>query len=117
MILRLPQGEYIEIHTPVSDKERAVMLAKEDYRPIELEPATDENGVRRPVSLAQRLRARFSRAYYGQQIAKPTPDELAEAEHHAAELQDGYLNQTVPARGRVTPTSTDPTSTECRAER
>ena len=56
-ILRLPHGEFIEIHTPISDEEKAVILAKDDVRALEAPPATDENGVATPGLKGKRRRA------------------------------------------------------------
>jgi ubiquinol-cytochrome c reductase cytochrome b subunit len=87
-VLRLPHGEFIEIHKPISDEEKAVILAKEDIAPLPEPPATDENGVATPGLRSKRLRAKLSRLYFGDNVAKPTPEEIAEAEHHAHELHD-----------------------------
>ncbi|MBI1377646.1 MAG: ubiquinol-cytochrome c reductase cytochrome b subunit [Frankiales bacterium] len=81
-ILRLPHGEFIEIHTPISDEERAVILAKDNVPVLEAPPATDENGVATPGLRAKRRRARFSRMFYGDNVATPTPEEIEAAEHH-----------------------------------
>ena len=67
-IIRLPSGEFIEIHAPVSDEERAVLLAHEQYRPVELETQPDENGVAPKVTMLDRARAKLSRAYFGEQV-------------------------------------------------
>ena len=81
-ILRLPHGEFIEIHAPLPDDELAVLLAKQDISPLALGPATDANGVRNPKFRRHSLRARVSRWYYGDNIALPTDDELREALSH-----------------------------------
>ncbi len=87
-VLRLPHGEFIEIHKPISDEEKAVILAKEAIAPLPAPPETDENGVATPGLRGKRLRARLSRLYFGDDVATPTPAEIAEAEHHAHELHD-----------------------------
>mgnify|MGYP006271535633 CR=1 FL=1 len=81
-ILRLPHGEYIEIHKPISDEEKAVILAKNDVTPLALEANEDANGVRNPKAKKSALKAKLSHWYYGDNIAKPTDAELAEAEAH-----------------------------------
>jgi ubiquinol-cytochrome c reductase cytochrome b subunit len=81
-ILRLPHGEFIEIHTPISDEEKAVILAKRDIAPIEAPPATDENGVATPGLRAKRWRAKLSNAYFGENVKRPTLAEIEAAEHH-----------------------------------
>ena len=82
-ILRLPHGEFIEIHKPISEKEKAVLLAKQDYTPLELESLQDANGVRNPKGGKARLRARMSNWFYSDNIARPTAAELEAAAHHA----------------------------------
>ena len=82
-ILRLPHGEFIEIHKPVSYAEKAVLLAKQDYKPLQLDAAVDANGVRNPKGRKARLQARISKWYYDENIARPTAAELEAAAHHA----------------------------------
>jgi hypothetical protein len=41
----------------------------------------------------QRIRARLSRAYFGEQIDKPSDEELEHGAHHAQELNEGYARQ------------------------
>ena len=84
-ILRLPHGEFIEIHTPISDEQKAVILSKIDVPVMALPVATDANGVATPKLRAKRRRARWSRAYFGDNVARPTAQELEEAAHHAHE--------------------------------
>ncbi len=81
-ILRLPHGEFIEIHTPISDEEKAVILAKRDIAPIEAPPETDENGVKTPGLRAKKWRAKLSNAYFGENVQRPTLAEIEAAEHH-----------------------------------
>ncbi len=81
-ILRLPSGEFLEIHEPVDDETRAKILAKVDVEPLEMPELEDDRGVANPKARRRRLRARWSRFYYGANIPTPTPEELAEAQHH-----------------------------------
>ncbi|ROQ60141.1 menaquinol-cytochrome c reductase cytochrome b subunit precursor [Streptomyces sp. 840.1] len=84
VIRRLPHGEFIEVHEPLSRQELHVLTSHEQYRPLEAAP-----GRRSPdgtPSRTQRLRARLSRGFYGQdaQISKPTEREHEEiAERHS----------------------------------
>ncbi|NGN63486.1 cytochrome bc complex cytochrome b subunit [Streptomyces sp. A7024] len=77
VIKRLPHGEFVEQHTPLSQTELHALTAHEQPRPLEAPPAEDENGVPAPVSRKERLRLRLSRAFYGaeSQVPKPTPAE------------------------------------------
>jgi len=92
-VLRMPSGEFIEVHAPVSDEERAVLRAGVTYEPLVLDTTPDENGVSPRVSPLARARARLSRAYFGQQITKPTDAELAVAAHHAHELVEQHEHE------------------------
>ncbi|MEU4212464.1 ubiquinol-cytochrome c reductase cytochrome b subunit [Streptomyces sp. NPDC026206] len=77
VILRKPHGEYLEIHEPLTQADLYYFTAHDQPRPYALPPAVDENGIRRKITWSDRLRARLSRAYFGDggQILKPTPDE------------------------------------------
>ncbi|MCA0328373.1 MAG: cytochrome bc complex cytochrome b subunit [Actinobacteria bacterium] len=108
-ILRLPHGEFIEIHTPISDDEKAVILSKEDYPVVAAPPATDENGVRTPGLRAKRWRARLSRAYFGDNIQKPTPAEIEAAAHHSHEEHDHEVEE-LHAGGKEVPAVLGPDS-------
>jgi len=103
-IMRMPSGEYIEVHAPVSDEERVKLLAGRVYRPLEIDREPDENGVRPKRKPLDAARARISAFYYAEQISKPTPDELTEAEHHALALSDSYAAQ---VESGVSPPSVD----------
>jgi len=92
-ILRMPTGEYLELHAPISDTERAVLLGHEQYAPLALEAGPDDNGVEPKQGLSTRVRARLSRAYFGEQVPVPSDGELAEAEHHAHELAERQRRQ------------------------
>ncbi len=92
-ILRLPHGEFIEIHKPISDAEKAVILAKQDYQPLQLESSVDANGVRNPKGRKARLQARMSNWFYGDNIPVPTKAELEAAAHHAQHELDEAQKQ------------------------
>ena len=96
-VLRLPHGEFIEIHTPITDREKAVILSKTDVPVLEAPPATDDNGIPPPGLRAKRRRAAWSRRFFGDNVAKPTAAEIAAAEHHAHELQHHEVSELVEA--------------------
>jgi ubiquinol-cytochrome c reductase cytochrome b subunit len=95
IVRRLPSGEMIEVHEPISESERHFLLARENTRPLELGPPVDENGVARPGRLAAKVRARVSRFFFGSHVDKPTPEEIEAARHHDAELESGEDAQAV----------------------
>jgi ubiquinol-cytochrome c reductase cytochrome b subunit len=80
IIKRLPHGEFVEVHEPLAQGDLYKLTAHEQYKPAEIGPTVDENGVRRKVKRTEKLRARLSKSYYGEhnQIDKPTADEYKE---------------------------------------
>ncbi|NYV74150.1 cytochrome bc complex cytochrome b subunit [Streptomyces sp. UH6] len=88
IIKRLPHGEFIEVHEPLSQEQLHTLTAHEQYKPAEIGPTVDENGVERKVKASEKLRAKLSQGYYGEgnQIEKPTLEEFKEIEaghgHH-----------------------------------
>ncbi|GAA3486669.1 cytochrome bc complex cytochrome b subunit [Streptomyces cremeus] len=80
-IKRLPHGEYVEVHAPLSQAELHTLTAHEQPVPFEIGPETDANGVRRPVKRSDRLRARLAKAMYGPgtYVPKPTAEEYRRA--------------------------------------
>jgi ubiquinol-cytochrome c reductase cytochrome b subunit len=81
-ILRLPHGEFIEIHAPISDEEKAVLMSKPDRAPLAMPEEVDENGVALPGARKARLRAKLSNFFYSDNIPLPTRKELEAAEEH-----------------------------------
>ncbi len=81
-ILRLPHGEFIEVHAPISDEEKAVLMAKPERTPLTMPEEIDENGVAMPGARGARLRAMLSNFYYADNIPLPTREELEAAEAH-----------------------------------
>ncbi|MEV7672465.1 cytochrome bc1 complex cytochrome b subunit [Streptomyces sp. NPDC000963] len=88
IIKRLPHGEFVEVHEPLSQGELHRLTAHEQYEPAALPPAVDENGVERKVGRLEKLRVKLNKGYYGEdsQIAKPTVEEYKEIQsghgHH-----------------------------------
>ncbi|MFT2018560.1 cytochrome b [Streptomyces sp. 796.1] len=80
IIKRLPHGEFIEVHEPLSQDQLHTLTAHDQYKPLELEPEVDENGVARKPSRSEKLRVKLSKGLYGEdsQIAKPTAEEYKE---------------------------------------
>ncbi|MEU8485653.1 cytochrome bc complex cytochrome b subunit [Streptomyces sp. NPDC048641] len=80
-IKRLPHGEYVEIHEPLSQAELHTLTAHEQPPALEHRPETDVNGVRRRIPRSERLRVRLSHALYGEgaRVPKPTAQEYEEA--------------------------------------
>jgi len=101
IIVRLPHGEYIEKHTPISKYEAYALTARDRTLPLEIGPETDENGVAAPRRGLTKIRAALSRFYFADSVQKPTSEEIEEAhahgdheDHaHAEELDDAARDQ------------------------
>ena len=81
-IVRTADGEYFEVHEPLTDSERWILVQHERYRPFELPPAEDARGVRRPGARKARWKHKLSKFYWEDRVEPVTPAELAEAHHH-----------------------------------
>ncbi|MFB8776952.1 cytochrome bc1 complex cytochrome b subunit [Streptomyces broussonetiae] len=101
-IRRLPHGEFIEVHEPLDQGSGHALLSRQDYKPLPA-PATEAGGVPNPKARKEILRYRLSRWLYGNQIAKPTEQELRQALEHAEHAADGHPspNGHAEARGAV----------------
>jgi len=77
-IVRLPHGEFIEVHEPVDEYELWKLVDYKNYEPILARP--DANG---KISLGNRLRSAVSRLYFEDRIAPVSKAEyeLAHADH------------------------------------
>ena len=77
-IVRLPGGEYIEVHEQLDDYERWRLVSFNEHQPLVLQ--ADANG---QISGAQRTRAALSRWFFEDRIAPATKTDLERSsEHH-----------------------------------
>ncbi len=83
-IVRFDSGEYIEVHKPLDEYERWVLVSYDSPAPREIAPATDARGVRRRGYRMDRLRRRLSQFFYEDRIAPVTPAELTAAQSHGS---------------------------------
>jgi len=79
-LLRLPHGEFVEVHEPISP-ERAYFLTSHEQAPALELPEVDGHGVKRAHALRNKLRARMSVAN-AEAVPKVSLNELKEIEHH-----------------------------------
>ena len=78
-IVRLPGGEYVEVHRPISEAERWRIGVPDAPRALTLRP--DERG---RMTVAQRLRVRLSRFFFEDRIEVGAPElPAAVAEHES----------------------------------
>ena len=80
ILVRLPHGEFVEIHEPADPNKLFSLTQHEQIPPLDLNPI-DAGGVRRPKGIRNKLRVRMSVAV-SEQVAKPTAQDLKEIEHH-----------------------------------
>ena len=76
-IVRLPGGEYIEVHEPLSEYERWKLVDFDDYAPLMLRP-----NARGRIPVSQRMRAGLSRWFFEDRISPVTKSELEAAHSH-----------------------------------
>jgi ubiquinol-cytochrome c reductase cytochrome b subunit len=75
-IVKLPGGEFIEVHEQLDEYERWRLVSYEQYKPLMIRPNS-----RGKITAAQRLRAGFSRWFYEHRIEPPSQGEI-ESGHH-----------------------------------
>ena len=75
-IVRMPGGEYVEVHKPLTEYERWELVSYDDYAPLMLRPGSDGR-----IRFSQRFRAWMSRWFFEDRIVPPTQAELERAEH------------------------------------
>ena len=79
-LLRLPHGEFVEVHEPISAEKAWTLTQHEQPSALELN-SHDSHGVRRPGRLKNRILRRMSVATV-EQVAKPDSEDLKAIEHH-----------------------------------
>ncbi|MGN6599230.1 MAG: cytochrome bc1 complex cytochrome b subunit [Actinomycetales bacterium] len=83
-IVRLPHGEFIEVHEPVTPDQAYILTAYDTEQPLALGPGTDANGIPRPGGALTKFRSKVSKFYFEDRVEPATPQELRELEgsHH-----------------------------------
>jgi ubiquinol-cytochrome c reductase cytochrome b subunit len=81
-VVRLPHGEYIEVHEPLDSHDMYKLVDFADYKPTLARP-----NAKGKITIGARIRAGLSRFYVEDRIAPVTQSELDAAHHdHAAVL-------------------------------
>lgn len=75
-IVRLPGGEYIEVHEQLDDFERWRLVSFDEYQPIMVRPNDDGK-----ITAPQRVRAGLSRWFFEDRIAPVTSSEIELQKH------------------------------------
>jgi len=79
-LVRLPHGEFVEIHEELTPEKKWLLTSHEQNGPLEL-PEIDKAGVRRQSAIRNKLRARMSQAN-AEVAPKVTAKDLNEIENH-----------------------------------
>jgi len=110
IIWQLPDGEFIEVHRPLTDQERAPLQAKNVPALMPAPGSHDDNGVPAPQTrgLTGRARAIANRAFAETTALQPNGhgNGHAPVEHAAAEA--GPAGQSRPTVGSASPTQLTP---------
>jgi ubiquinol-cytochrome c reductase cytochrome b subunit len=91
-IVRLPHGEYIEVHQQLDEYERWRLLQFNEYKPLMLRPNAQGK-----ITQLEKLRAGWSKFFFEDRITPVTKAELeaAHSAHHGPELEDHGPNAAV----------------------
>ena len=76
-VIRLPHGEYVEVHEPLDKFEMYKLVDFVDYKPALARPNAEGK-----ITVGARVRAAFSRFYFEDRVAPVTAGELAAAHAH-----------------------------------
>jgi ubiquinol-cytochrome c reductase cytochrome b subunit len=92
-IIRMPHGEYIEVHEPLDAFEQYKLVDFKDYQPTLARPNAQGK-----ITLRARLRAGLSRFYFEDRIAPVSQGELDAAHHdHAPAVTEAPKKKAVTA--------------------
>jgi len=81
-IVRLPHGEYIEVHEPLEPHDLYKLVDFKDYKPTLARPNSQGK-----ITFSSRIRSSLSKFYFEDRIAPATQTEIDEAAHHNHEIE------------------------------
>ncbi|MEX1077539.1 MAG: ubiquinol-cytochrome c reductase cytochrome b subunit [Homoserinimonas sp.] len=76
-IVRLPGGEYIEVHQPLNEYDRWRLISYDDHRPLMVRPNSEGR-----ITMNQRMRAVLTRWFFEDRISPASRRELESGDHH-----------------------------------
>ena len=76
-IVRLPGGEYIEVHEQLDEYERWKLLSFDEYKPLMIRPNAQGK-----ITGAERFRSSLSRWFFEDRISPVTRGEIEQGGHH-----------------------------------
>jgi ubiquinol-cytochrome c reductase cytochrome b subunit len=88
VIMRSPDGAYSEVHGSLPETVEYQLLAREDDQVLTLNGSSAPDGAENPHAASLRRRAKLSRWMFGDNVPKPTAEEMDHAHHgHEHELE------------------------------
>ena len=81
-VFRTEDGEVFELHAPLSDADRWMLVSYEAPRPPEALPSVDGSGVRRRGGRLDGVRRRIAQFYFEDRVEPVSPAELLASHHH-----------------------------------
>ena len=81
-IVRLPHGEYIEVHEPLDKYDLYKLVDFKDYQPTLARPNAAGK-----ITVRARIRASLSKFYFKDRVSPVTQTEIEDARHHAEEIE------------------------------
>jgi len=81
-IVRLPHGEYIEVHEPLDKYDLYKLVDFKDYQPTLARPNAAGK-----ITISARIRSALSKFYFKDRVIPVTQSEIDEAMHHAEEIE------------------------------
>jgi ubiquinol-cytochrome c reductase cytochrome b subunit len=84
ILKRMPSGEFIEIHAPISPEQRYKLISRNSPKPLEPGPTVDADGIPSNGKGMGKMQTRMSRFWYKDELPKITAEDLeaAHGEHH-----------------------------------
>jgi ubiquinol-cytochrome c reductase cytochrome b subunit len=79
-LLRLPSGEFVEVHEPISPEKAYLLTSHEQLPALDL-PTEDARGVKRAGAIRNKIRSRMSVAH-SEAVPKVSTEDLKEIENH-----------------------------------
>lgn len=95
-IVRLPHGEFVEMHARLDREQEYTLLSREVLKVLP-DPVPEHDGVPSPMPRRDRVRHRLRCWLHGGQVPMPTPDEYRQAQQR---LGHGADNGHAPDAGR-----------------
>ncbi len=115
-VVRLPHGEYVEVHEPLDKYEMWKLVDFVDYKPTIARPNAQGK-----ITVSARVRARISKFYFEDRISPVTATELAAAHSHGhddhAAIEAPKPAKKAPVKSSATKASAKPAAKKAPAKK